>query len=103
MNGAEIDIVHVNSEFAETEQRASDHDPVLAGLFIASETIEVNQIDGGNGKDNLVGTDNRDFISAGNGKDILSGLDGDDTLNGGNGKDTLIGGNGDDLLNGGRR
>jgi predicted extracellular nuclease len=29
-----FDIVHVNSEFAETPERASDHDPLLAGLFI---------------------------------------------------------------------
>ncbi|WGF88817.1 5'-nucleotidase C-terminal domain-containing protein [Marinivivus vitaminiproducens] len=27
---AEVDLVHVNSEFAETDERASDHDPVLA-------------------------------------------------------------------------
>lgn len=27
---AQFDIVHVNSEFAETEQRASDHDPLVA-------------------------------------------------------------------------
>lgn len=29
-----FDIVHVNSEFAETPERASDHDPLLAGLFV---------------------------------------------------------------------
>ncbi|MCY4487147.1 MAG: endonuclease/exonuclease/phosphatase family protein [Deltaproteobacteria bacterium] len=29
---AEVDIVHVNAEFAETSARASDHDPVLARL-----------------------------------------------------------------------
>ncbi|MCA8882139.1 MAG: 5'-nucleotidase C-terminal domain-containing protein [Rhodobacteraceae bacterium] len=32
--GAQFDAVHVNSEFAETAARASDHDPVLAGLKI---------------------------------------------------------------------
>lgn len=31
---AEFDILHVNSEFAEMPERASDHDPLLAGLFI---------------------------------------------------------------------
>lgn len=30
----EFDIVHANSEFPETPERASDHDPLLAGLFI---------------------------------------------------------------------
>jgi predicted extracellular nuclease len=29
---AELDIVHVNTEFADTPQRASDHDPVVARL-----------------------------------------------------------------------
>ncbi|MEM9639232.1 MAG: endonuclease/exonuclease/phosphatase family protein, partial [Pseudomonadota bacterium] len=41
---AQFDIVHVNSEFAETDGRASDHDPILAQLTIgevASETIGV--------------------------------------------------------------
>ncbi|MEB3220005.1 MAG: choice-of-anchor I family protein, partial [Nostocales cyanobacterium 94392] len=31
---AEFDIVHLNSEFAETTQRASDHDPLVASLSI---------------------------------------------------------------------
>jgi len=31
-DGAEVDIVHVNSEFAVTDGTASDHDPVLASL-----------------------------------------------------------------------
>ncbi|MBE9212794.1 choice-of-anchor I family protein [Plectonema cf. radiosum LEGE 06105] len=31
---AELDIVHLNSEFAETTQRASDHDPLVASLTI---------------------------------------------------------------------
>ena len=38
-DGAEFDIVHVNSEFAETEQRASDHDPLLVGLTF-DEVVE---------------------------------------------------------------
>ncbi|MGF1538135.1 MAG: endonuclease/exonuclease/phosphatase family protein [Elainellaceae cyanobacterium] len=32
---AEFDAVHINAEFAETPQRASDHDPLLARLTIA--------------------------------------------------------------------
>ena len=102
LEGAEIDNVHVNVEFAETEQRASDHDPVLASLALESVETEVNEINGGNGKDDLVGSENEDLISGGNGKDTLSGLDGDDTLSGNNGKDLLIGGLGNDVLNGGR-
>lgn len=94
VDGAEIDIVHLNSEFAETEQRASDHDPVLASLNLPEESEQINEINGINGKDNLVGTDRRDKISASNGKDVLSGLGADDILNGGNGKDTFVVGEG---------
>ncbi len=32
--GAEFDIVHVNSEFAETDGRASDHDPLVASILV---------------------------------------------------------------------
>ena len=41
---AQFDIVHVNSEFADTDQRASDHDPLVAQLTIgdvAPTTLEV--------------------------------------------------------------
>ncbi|MEO1375509.1 MAG: endonuclease/exonuclease/phosphatase family protein, partial [Cyanobacteria bacterium J06635_10] len=37
---AEFDIVHVNSEFAETTQRASDHDPLVASLSIPREKMD---------------------------------------------------------------
>ncbi len=101
IDGAEVDIVHLNSEFAETDSRASDHDPVLASFNLPGGSDEVNEINGGNGKDNLVGSEERDLISGGNGRDTLTGLDGDDSLNGGDGRDLLIGGNGNDVLNGG--
>ena len=68
-------------------------------------------VEGGNGKDILVGTDGgEDQIFGGNGKDQLYGLDGADEIFGGNGEDELFGGdsiddlfggNGDDLLDGG--
>ena len=101
LDSAEVDIVHVNSEFAETDSRASDHDPILASFNLPSGNDEINEINGGNGKDNLDGTSDRDLISGGNGKDTLSGLDDDDTLNGGNGRDLLLGGEGNNVLNGG--
>ncbi len=47
-NDAEFDIVHTNSEFADTFERASDHDPILASLEILTKlenqivTQEVN-------------------------------------------------------------
>lgn len=97
--GAEFDEVHVNSEFAETDQRASDHDPILAQLTL--EGPEGIVLEGGNGKDTLEGSAGDDRLSGGNGKDTLFGLAGDDFLAGDNGSDTLTGGPGDDTLTGG--
>jgi len=58
-------------------------------------------LNGGNGKDTLVGTWANEIINGGNGKDLLDGGSGNDELDGGNGKDVLIGGAGNDVLTGG--
>lgn len=58
----------------------------------------LNPIYGGNGKDNLNGTKENDYISGGNGKDSLFGNEGDDLLVGGNGNDVIDGGKGNDEL-----
>jgi hypothetical protein len=96
---AEFDIVHVNTEFAETDQRASDHDPLIVGLDLFTPGLET---DGGNGKDTIEGNAGNDTLSGGNGNDDLFGGSGNDILEGGNGKDNLFGEGGDDLLIGGR-
>ena len=94
---AAFDIVHVNTEFADTIKRASDHDPLIA-RFSLDAGITLN---GSNGQDNLTGKNGNDFLSGGNGTDTLFGGRGNDILLGGNGPDTLNGGAGNDLLDGG--
>jgi uncharacterized protein len=89
-NNTQFDIVHVNTEFAETDTRASDHDPLLASLNIASTTGET-----------IIGTNRRDFLEGGDRNDIIQGKNSSDTLNGAAGNDLLEGGNGRDVLNGG--
>ncbi|NEQ47639.1 MAG: type I secretion C-terminal target domain-containing protein [Leptolyngbya sp. SIOISBB] len=74
---AEFDIVHVNSEFAETDSRASDHDPLLA-RFTLTTSGEV--LEGTAGRDNLIGTDGNDTITGFQGRDNLTGGGGDDTF-----------------------
>jgi predicted extracellular nuclease/Ca2+-binding RTX toxin-like protein len=37
---AEVDIVHVNAEFVDTDERASDHDPIVVGLELTSTEPE---------------------------------------------------------------
>ena len=51
-------------------------------------TVQGETITGGNGKDDLVGTDGDDILDGGNGKDDLTGGGGDDILYGGNSQDT---------------
>ena len=98
VDGAEVDIVHVNTEFAETDRRASDHDPVVASLNIEAAEPEVNQINGTRGDDNIRGTSGNDFITGGNGNDTLNGSLGNDTIEGGRGGDDIRGSAGDDVL-----
>lgn len=113
---AEFDIVHTNVEFAETLERASDHEPLLASLHLgnAGETIiGTNRrdvldgsagndvIEGGIGADTLNGDAGNDTLDGGSGGDRLNGDDGDDFLSGGFGRDFLNGGAGDDFIEGG--
>ena len=53
---------------------------------------------GGEGNDNLVGTDFDDEIDGRGGDDEIFGLGGNDTIDGGAGDDTINGGAGDDTL-----
>ncbi len=116
VENAEVDIVHVNSEFAATSSRASDHDPVVARFTI---TQQINEITGTNrsealtgtsdadiilglsGSDTIEGSANNDTINGGNGADLIFGGADNDAINGDNGQDTIEGGTGDDTINGG--
>jgi uncharacterized protein len=106
-DGAKLDVVHVNSEFAETNQRASDHDPSLVSLTLGNpgQTIVGTQsfdfLTGGNGDDTISGLQGNDFIFGGSGNDSLSGDQGQDFIYGDTGNDILLGGNGTDFLFGG--
>ena len=60
-----------------------------------------NRFNGFGGDDQLSGNDGDDRLNGEDGIDTLNGGAGIDILNGGNGNDTLIGENGNDILNGG--
>ncbi|ERT06679.1 hemolysin-type calcium-binding repeat family protein [Lyngbya aestuarii BL J] len=96
--GAEFDVVQVNSEFAETEQRASDHDPLVARLTLETPVVEPNIIEGTRNADNITGTRNPDFITGNNGDDTINGRGDNDTIEGGRGGDDIRGAAGDDVL-----
>ncbi|MEM9219797.1 MAG: endonuclease/exonuclease/phosphatase family protein [Cyanobacteria bacterium P01_F01_bin.150] len=111
---AEVDIVHVNSEFAAASQRASDHEPVLARLSFsqtptepptpgtppAQPPVEGLRIQGSSRNDRLKGGAGNDIMRGRAGNDRLRGLAGSDRLIGGGGGDRLIGGSGNDTLKG---
>ena len=71
---AELDIVHVNTEFIETPQRSSDHDPLIASLNFTSI------IEGGNGQDSLIGTDVDESFIGSRGRDIITSGGGNDQI-----------------------
>lgn len=60
-----------------------------------------NEIDGGDGNDQIFGLGANDALKGGKGDDLLDGGDGNDTLKGEQGRDTLLGGQGRDVLDGG--
>ena len=98
IGSTQIDVVHINAEFAGSP-RGSEYDPLVTSIHIPAGA---NIINGGNGKDKLVGEGAVDIISGGNGNDALYGNGADDDLLGGRGKDKLIGGDGNDWLKGGK-
>jgi Ca2+-binding RTX toxin-like protein len=57
-------------------------------------------LNGGPGRDLIIGLEGNDLINGGGGNDLILAGDGDDVVNGGTGNDTLCLGNGDDLGNG---
>ena len=116
---ADVDVVSVNINFADTAERASDHDPVVSSFTITPSVVPgvevigtpgADLLEGGagddtliglGGADTLIGAAGDDSLNGGNGGDSLEGSAGNDTLIGFNGSDDLFGGAGDDSLNGG--
>ncbi len=116
LEGAEIDIVHINTDFATS---ASDHEAVVAGFQFEEDTTGETII-GTNRRDFLEGTelddeifalksrdvvmagDGNDFVNGGRGRDFIEGGKGDDELEGDRGRDTIDGEEGEDFINGGR-
>ncbi|MBD2587432.1 endonuclease/exonuclease/phosphatase family protein [Synechococcus elongatus FACHB-1061] len=75
-NRAEIDIVNVNTEFAESLQ-ASDHDPVLARFTIAAPNV-------------IRGTSQRDVLTGSDRNDIFLASGGPDRITTGGGRDRIV-------------
>ena len=63
--------------------------------------LGIEDVQGGQFDDVLIGDDGPNLLSGRGGRDLLAGGDGNDVLEGGGGNDTLQGGAGDDRLDGG--
>jgi predicted extracellular nuclease len=87
INADEPSVIDYNTEFKKplcancgpdyyspTPYRSSDHDPVVTGLYL------VKTINGGNGKDKLVGTPGDDQLIGGGDADKLTGGGGEDVF-----------------------
>ena len=61
----------------------------------------VNEIDGTDGNDILIGDTADDIVHGNDGNDIIAGQDGYDELHGQDGNDIIFGGNGNDIIAGG--
>ncbi|MEO0807959.1 MAG: hypothetical protein AAFY33_16795, partial [Cyanobacteria bacterium J06643_4] len=107
VNADEPDALDYNLDFGRNPNlfdgtvpfRNSDHDPLIIGLDLQSDT-NTNTITGTDGNDRLFGTDAVDIIQGLGGNDKLFGREDNDQLLGGDGDDKLFGQGGNDLLEG---
>ena len=72
-----------------------------AGGFTIAHGAQIENANGGDGDDLVIGNESGNVLSGLGGDDTLLGGDGVDTLDGGDGKDRLDGGRGNDTLTGG--
>lgn len=75
---AEFEFVRVNIEFPEVPELGSDHDPLVASLFIPAPGPVFNVIAGTDRNDRLTGTDAADHFIFGKGNDFATGGAGGD-------------------------
>lgn len=89
-SNAEVDIVHLNSEFAD---QVSDHDPIVSRFNLPTV------VNGTPNDDNLTGTNRNETINGLAGNDFILGNGGNDKINGGAGNlDRMFGGAGSDII-----
>ena len=79
----------------------SDDEPEQGGYAQNDLLVSIEDIDGTEYNNSIIGDDADNRFNGFGGDDQLSGNDGDDRLNGEDGIDTLIGGDGNDTLDGG--
>jgi len=91
---------HAGGFFSRVINASSGEYKGMAGGFSIAHGAEVENANGGDIGDLLIGNEGNNTLAGQGGNDTLLGGDGTDTLNGGTGNDRLDGGRGDDALTG---
>ena len=93
----------LTANFANESFTPEDYSAYKKLRNIDASRVDHELVLGGNGNaNNIIGTDDDDYIYGGAGKDTLNGGKGNDSIEGGNGNDKLYGGTGKDTLWGGK-
>ncbi|MTJ14179.1 hypothetical protein FJR11_16645 [Anabaena sp. UHCC 0187] len=109
-SSTQVDIVHINSEFVDNAQRASDHDPILAALKIIPSVSTLVSV-GTPGNDDILAVrgqsfdGKQDILFTGAGNDTVEITSvsafsdaGDNIIDAGSGEDTIFVNKGDSIF-----
>ncbi len=96
-------LIFANDDDGNQPANGTDGNAFFANIIIYEDTLsdDIDNLNGGDGDDQILGNKGVDTLNGGAGDDNISGNDGDDIINGDAGADTLHGGAGADILNGG--
>lgn len=98
--GADVKVKHIDEGMDGVVLKGMGGKDTLDASGLPKNYLQV-ELDGGNGKDTLIGSKGDDDLYGGNGKDSIDGGKGGDLIEGGDGDDRIDGGKGGDLISGG--
>jgi len=98
--GAGVDVFDVSDATSPVIAYLAVNRALTLGRYVQT-LVNIENVIGGSGDDQLAGDAADNSLEGGAGRDILSGEGGNDTLFGGDGDDRLVASAGNDLLNGG--
>jgi len=93
-----------NSQFTQLDIDAGSSNDIidisgLNGYYLDDASARV--IDGGNGKDLIIGSDGSETLNGGDGNDIINAGNGNNIIDGGSNNDTITTGDGNNTIDGG--
>lgn len=98
--GADVKVKHIDEGMDGVTLKGLGGKDTLDASGLPKNYLDVT-LEGGNGKDTLIGSKGDDYLGGGKGKDSIDGGKGDDDIYGDGGKDNIFGDKGGDLIEGG--